>query len=99
MKKTYWHIVTWVHPSSEDGLSVGDVIGYDEKKNERYGHDSKGRGFYVKTKLAFLGALPADYHERHPEEARARLDLWKEKFMANYPGSPDSSALPARVEG
>jgi hypothetical protein len=43
--------------------------------------------------------LPADYHERHPEEARARLDLWKEKFMANYPGSPDSSALPARVEG
>jgi hypothetical protein len=30
-KKMYWHIVTRVSPSSEDGHAVGDVIGYEER--------------------------------------------------------------------
>lgn len=80
-KKMYWHIVTWASPSSKDGHAVGDVIGYEERTTERYGYSSEDKGFFVKTALAVLGTLPADYHEKYPDEARARLDLWKSRFL------------------
>lgn len=76
--KMYWHLVTWVHLGANDGFSVGDVVGYEERMTKRYGH-SKIKGFYVKTRLLCLGSLPADYHEMYPKEASARLELWKQR--------------------
>jgi hypothetical protein len=84
-KKMYWHLVTWVHPDASDGFSVGDVVGYDERCTERYGYDPKIKGFCVKTELVCLGSLPADYHEKYPKEASARLELWKQRAQQSAP--------------
>ena len=84
--KIYWHLVTWVRPEETDGFSVGDVVGYEEQTTERYGYDQAAGDFPVKTRLVVLGALPADYHEKYPKEASARLALWKQRAQQSIAG-------------
>jgi hypothetical protein len=77
-----WHIVEWIHSDEyADGMAVGDVVGYEERTSERWEYDREKKGFFIKTKLSVLGILPADYHIKYPEEARARIDLWKKRFI------------------
>ena len=83
-KKTFWHIVSFVGSIGESEYKLHQIVGYEEKKTEIYGCDDACKGFSVKAKLAYLGSLPAAYHEDYPEEASSRLDIWRDAWLSSH---------------
>ncbi len=87
-RKIYWHLIIWTNPDADPTTvpgTVGTAIGLERKRDRWDGIDKVRRDFCPSARLAFLGAVPADYHERYPEEASRRLNLWSARYLAEHP--------------
>jgi hypothetical protein len=87
-QKLYWYLITWTNPDADSKCvpgRVGTVIGLECRKEHWEGMSRAKRDFIPSARLAFLGAVPADYHENYPGEASRRIDLWKARYLKEHP--------------
>jgi hypothetical protein len=87
-QRLYWHIITWTNPDADPRCVPGDVgavIGLECRKEKWEGRCRDDRGFCPAARLALLGIVPIDYHERYPKEASRRIELWKARYLEEHP--------------
>ena len=65
-KWTYWHKVT---EGNDDDYKPGQIVGFNEQREEAFILDHENKGFKVKARFKYLGKLPYNLESENKDEA------------------------------